>query len=53
MKTADAVSVPVEDRYRQIEATRLTQAETAQREQQQEQTRNQGAVGQGAPKMTA
>lgn len=53
MKTAEAVSVPVEDRYRQVEATRIAQAETAQREQQQEQTRGQNAVGQGGPRMTA
>ncbi|QWP75791.1 zeta toxin family protein [Lysobacter sp. K5869] len=53
MKTAEAVSVPVEDRYRQVEATRLAQAETTQREQQQEQTRNQSVAGQGGPKMTA
>lgn len=52
MKTADALSIPVEDRYRQVETTRLAQSEQAQREQQ-EQVRSQGVAGQGGPKMMA
>ncbi|SDY89602.1 Predicted ABC-type ATPase [Lysobacter sp. yr284] len=52
MKTADAVSVPVEERYQQIETTRLAQAETAQRDQQQEHSRTQSAAGQGGQKMS-
>ncbi|MGO4774240.1 XVIPCD domain-containing protein, partial [Lysobacter sp. 2RAB21] len=53
MKTADALSVPVEARYQQVEATRIAQAEQVQREQQQAQTRAQDQSNQSAPKMTA
>ena len=49
MKTADALSTPVEDRYRQVETTRLAQSEQTQREQQ-EQVRSQGQTG---PKVMA
>ncbi|MBT2746584.1 MULTISPECIES: zeta toxin family protein [unclassified Lysobacter] len=52
MKTADALSVPVEARYQQVEATRIAQAEQAQREQQQAQARAQEQSNQSAPKMT-
>ena len=53
MKTADALSVPVEARYQQVEATRIAQAEQVQREQQQAQTRAQDQSNQSGPKMTA
>lgn len=52
MKTADVLSTPVEDRYRQVETTRLAQSEQTQREQQ-EQARSQGVTGQGRPRMMA
>ncbi|MGO1002339.1 zeta toxin family protein [Lysobacter sp. CA196] len=52
MKTADALSTPVEDRYRQVETTRMAQSEQSQREQQ-EQVRSQGGTGQGGPRMMA
>jgi hypothetical protein len=53
MKTADALLVPVEARYQQVEATRIAQADQVQREQQQAQTRAQDQSNQSAPKMTA
>lgn len=53
MKTADALSVPVEARYQQVGATRIAQAEQVQREQQQAQTRAQDQSNQSGPKMTA
>lgn len=52
MKTADALSTPVEDRYRQVETTRLAQGEQSQREHQ-EQVRSQEVTGQGGPRMMA
>ncbi len=52
MKTADAQSTQVEERYRQVETTRLAQSEQTQREQQ-EQVRSQGVAGQGGPRMMA
>lgn len=50
MKTAAALSTPAEDRYRQVETTRLAQSEQTQREQQ-EQVRSQGVAGRGARMM--
>ncbi|MGO1073348.1 XVIPCD domain-containing protein [Lysobacter sp. CA199] len=52
MKTADALSVPVEDRFQQVATTRLAQNDQTQREQQ-EQARNQNVSNQGGPRMSA
>lgn len=52
MKTAEALSIPVEDRYRQVETTRLAQSEQTQREHQ-ELARSHGAAVQGGLRMMA